>query len=207
MKKELFIACAALLAFALVNLGITTNKLKKMTAQYETAMANMKAYDSELSTEKDKSTAYQLTISQLEYFQDSILRSLDETRKELNIKDKNLKALQAVQSTFKKKDTIKITQVDTLFREPSLNIDTLMGDEWYRLRLGLKYPSIIAVSPSFNSEKHIIVSNRKETVNPPRKFFLWRWLQKKHIVLNVDVKEKNPYVEEEISKYIEILKK
>lgn len=207
MKKELFIACAALLAFALVNLGITTSKLKKVTAQYETAMANMKAYDSELSTEKDKSTAYQLTISQLEYFQDSILRSLDETRKELNIKDKNLKALQAVQSTFKKKDTIKITQVDTLFREPSLNIDTLMGDEWYKLRLGLKYPSIIAVSPSFNSEKHIIVSNRKETVNPPRKFFLWRWLQKKHIVLNVDVKEKNPYVEEEISKYIEILKK
>lgn len=207
MKKELFIVCAALLALALVNLGITTSKLKKMTAQYETAMANMKAYDSELSTEKDKSTAYQLTISQLEYFQDSILRSLDETRKELNIKDKNLKALQAVQSTFKKKDTIKITQVDTLFREPSLNIDTLMGDEWYRLRLGLKYPSIIAVSPSFNSEKHIIVSNRKETVNPPRKFFLWRWLQKKHIVLNVDVKEKNPYVEEEVSKYIEILKK
>lgn len=207
MKKELLITCAILLALALVNLGITTNKLKKVTAQYETAMANMKAYDSELSTEKDKSTAYQLTISQLEYFQDSILRSLDETRKELNIKDKNLKALQAVQSTFKKKDTIKITQVDTLFREPSLNIDTLMGDEWYRLRLGLKYPSIIAVSPSFNSEKHIIVSNRKETVNPPRKFFLWRWLQKKHIVLNVDVKEKNPYVEEEISKYIEILKK
>lgn len=207
MKKELFIVCVALLALALVNLGITTSRLKKMTAQYETAMANMKAYDSELSTEKDKSTAYQLTISQLEYFQDSILRSLDETRKELNIKDKNLKALQAVQSTFKKKDTIKITQVDTLFREPSLNIDTLMGDEWYRLRLGLKYPSIIAVSPSFNSEKHIIVSNRKETVNPPRKFFLWRWLQKKHIVLNVDVKEKNPYVEEEISKYIEILKK
>lgn len=207
MKKELFIVCAALLALALVNLGITTSRLKKMTAQYETAMANMKAYDSELSTEKDKSTAYQLTISQLEYFQDSILRSLDETRKELNIKDKNLKALQAVQSTFKKKDTIKITQVDTLFREPSLNIDTLMGDEWYKLRLGLKYPSIIAVSPSFNSEKHIIVSNRKETVNPPRKFFLWRWLQKKHIVLNVDVKEKNPYVEEEISKYIEILKK
>lgn len=207
MKKEFFIVCVALLALALVNLGITTSKLKKMTAQYETAMANMKAYDSELSTEKDKSTAYQLTISQLEYFQDSILRSLDETRKELNIKDKNLKALQAVQSTFKKKDTIKITQVDTLFREPSLNIDTLMGDEWYRLRLGLKYPSIIAVSPSFNSEKHIIVSNRKETVNPPRKFFLWRWLQKKHIVLNVDVKEKNPYVEDETSKYIEIIKK
>jgi hypothetical protein len=207
MKKELLITCAILLAFALVNLGITTNKLKKVTAQYETAMANIKAYDSELSTEKDKSTAYQLTISQLEYFQDSILRSLDETRKELNIKDKNLKALQVVQSTFKKKDTIKITQVDTLFKEPSLNIDTLMGDEWYRLRLGLKYPSTIAVSPSFNSEKHIIVSNRKEAVNPPRKFFLWRWLQKKHIVLNVDVVEKNPYVEEETSKYIEILKK
>ena len=141
MNKYLRIALAAIAAILIVGLTITTSKLHKMTEKYETAMANIKAYDSELASEKDKSTAYQLSISQLEYFQDSILRALDETRKELKIKDKNLKALQAIQSSFKKTDTIRITQVDTLFKEPDLAIDTLLGDKWYSLKLGLRYPS------------------------------------------------------------------
>ena len=65
---------------------------------------------------------------------------------------------------------------------------------------------MIAVQPYFKSEKHIIVSSKKETVNPPKKFFLFRWFQKKHLVVHVDVIEKNPYVGSENSKYVEILK-
>ena len=74
------------------------------------------------------------------------------------------------------------------------------------IRLGLHYPSIIVVKPEFKSEKHIVVSNKKETVNPPKKFFLLRWLQRKHLVLHIDVVEKNPYVDEESSRYVEIIK-
>ena len=85
-------------------------------------------------------------------------------------------------------------------------IDTLIGDGWYTLKLGLKYPSMIAVEPYFKSEKHIVVSSKKETVNPPKKFFLFRWFQKRHIVLHIDVVEKNPYVGNETSKYVEIIK-
>ena len=206
MRRYLTIGVVTLIVLLVGGLYISLAELKKTQAKYEAAMANIKNYDEELSAEKDKSTAYQLSINQLKYFKDSVLVELEETRKELKIKDKNLKALQAVQSNFKKKDTIRITQVDTLFKEPDLSIDTLLGDKWYTLQLGLKYPSTIAVSPAFNSEKHIIVSTKKETVEPPKKFFLLRWLQKKHTVLNVDVVEKNPYVEGESSKYIEILK-
>ena len=85
-------------------------------------------------------------------------------------------------------------------------IDTLIGDGWYTLKLGLKYPSMIAVEPYFKSEKHIVVSSKKETVNPPKKFVLFRWFQKRHIVLHIDVVEKNPYVGNETSKYVEIIK-
>ena len=160
----------------------------------------------ELSGAKNKNTALRLTVDQLKYFSDSVLMALDDTRKELKIKDKNLKALQAISSKFSKKDTIRITQTDTLFREPTLNVDTLIGDKWYSVRLGLKYPSMIAIQPEFKSEKHIIVSSKKETVDPPKKFFLFRWFQRKHTVLHIDVVEKNPYVENESSRYVEILK-
>ena len=179
-------------------------QVKYANEKWETATANMKAYDTQLTAEGEKNMALQLTIDQLGSFKDSVLQELDNTRKQLKIKDKNLKALQAVSSSFTKKDTIQLT--DTIFKNRSLALDTLIGDKWYILKLGLKYPSMIAVEPYFKSEKHIIVSSKKETVNPPKKFFFLRWLQRKHLILHIDVVEKNPYVNDEKSEYIEIIK-
>ena len=195
------ISAAIALAVVLVTSYEHTRKLRK---KYETAEANLRAYSMELSAAGKQNTALQLTVEQLEYFKDSVLEDLDNTRKELKIKDKNLKALQQVTSVFTRTDTI--TLKDTLFKEPTLSIDTLMGDEWYTLDLGLKYPSMIVVKPEFKSKKHIVVSSKKETVNPPKKFFLFRWFQRKMRVIHVDVVEKNPYVQDEGTKYVEIIK-
>lgn len=202
MKKYLVIIIIILLGI----IGAGWQQVKHANEKWEVAMANVKAYSEELSDTKAKNTALQLTVDQLGYFKDSTLQKLDSVRKELKIKDKNLKALQAVYSGFSRTDTIKILQTDTLFKEPTLSIDTLLGDNWYNLQLGLRYPSTITVKPYFKSEKYIIVSTKKETVNPPMKFFLFRWFQKKHKVLHIDVNEKNPYVDNESSKYVEILK-
>jgi hypothetical protein len=201
MKKVLLFLVIILTIFSIVEY----KQVEYANNKWKTAEANVKAYSSVLSGEKNKNTALQLTVSQLGYFKDSVLQELDNTRHQLNIKDKNLKALQSVSSGFSRTDTITVTQVDTLFREPSLSIDTVMGDKWYQLSLGLEYPSMITVKPYFKSEKHIVVSSKKETVNPPKKFFLFRWFQKKHVIIHVDVIEKNPYVSDENSRYVEIM--
>ena len=200
MKKYLIITVIILLAV----IGAMWQQVKYANVKWETAEANVKAYSIILSREGEKNTALQLTVEQLGYFKDSVLQELDNTRKELKVKDKNLKALQSVSSSFSKSDTIILK--DTLFKEVSLDVDTVLGDKWYNVRLGLKYPSMIAVKPYFKSEKHIIISSKKETVNPPKKFFLLRWFQRRHTVLHIDVVEKNPYVENENSRYVEIIK-
>lgn len=200
MKKYLILAVIALTVAFIAAVEQARVERKK----WEVAMGNVKAYSSALSDEQDKSIALQLTVDQLEYYQDSILKKLDATRKELKIKKKNIKTVQYIESTFTRTDTIVLK--DTLFKEPSFAMDTLIGDEWYSMKLGLKYPSMIAVKPDFKSEKHIIVSSKKETVNPPKKFFLFRWLQRKHRVVHVDVIEKNPYVNNQKSEYVEIIK-
>lgn len=200
MNKYLILAIVALLGA----LCLSFFKIDSLNEKYSKTMANVKAYAMELSTEKNKNVALQLTVDQFGYFKDSVLKELQETQEELKIKNKNLKALQAVHSSFVRTDTIVLS--DTIFRDPSFKADTLLGDEWYSLQVGLEYPSLIVVKPEFKSKKHIIVSAKKETVNPPKKFFLFRWLQKKHRVLNIDVVEKNPYVKDEGSKYVEILK-
>ena len=197
--KILVFAAAILIGF----LAIEWKEIKEINEKWKTAEANVKAYSNALSANKEKNVALQLTVDQLTYFNDSVLEALDATRKELKIKDKNLKVLQSVSSEFFRVDTVMFR--DTLFKEPSLAIDTVMGDNWYTLNLGLKYPSMIVVKPEFKSEKHIIVSSKKETVNPPKKFFLFRWFQKKMTVVHIDVVEKNPYVENEESRYVEIV--
>ena len=200
MKKYLILVVIILLAI----IGDMWQQVKYANEKWETAEANVKAYSMSLSKESVKNTALQLTIEQLGYFKDSVLQELDKTRKELKVKDKNLKALQSVSSSFSKPDTIILK--DTLFKEVSLHVDTVLGDKWYNIRLGLHYPSTVIVEPEFKSEKHIIVSTKKETVNPPKKFFLFRWFQKRHTILHIDVVEKNPYAENQNSKYIEIIK-
>ena len=203
MKKIVFWLVIAVIGL-LFTIGVMWQQVKYANEKWEVTTANIKAYDAQLAAEGEKNIALQLTVDQLGYFKDSVLQELDNTRKQLKIKDKNLKALQAVKSGFTKRDTITLR--DTLFKEPTLAIDTLIGDKWYNVRLGLKYPSMIAVQPYFKSEKHIVVSSKKETVNPPKKFFLFRWFQRKHYVVKVNVKEKNPYVEDESSEYVEIIK-
>lgn len=199
MKKYLFFA-VIILAIALIS---ALKQAEYANKKWQTAMVNVKAYAEQLEGSKKQNTAFQLTIDQLEYYQDSIMRKLDETRKQLKVKNKNLQSVHYIASSFTRTDTILIK--DTIFKEPDFVADTLLGDEWYKVRIGLKYPSMVSVSPEFKSEKHVVVSTKKETVNPPKKFFLWRWLQKKQVVVKVDVVEKNPYVSDETSRYVEII--
>lgn len=200
MKKWLVVL---IIAMIVVDVALY-NQYKAADDRWKTAVANMKAYDDVLSDAGNRNTALELTVSQLKNFNDSVLVKLNNTRKELKIKDSKLKALQHVSSDFSRTDTIVLK--DTVFRTPDFKLDTVLQDQWYKLTLGLKYPSQISASPEFKSEKHIIVSTKRETVNPPKKFFLFRWFQKKHTVLQVDVVEKSPYVQDEKSRYIEIIK-
>ena len=200
MNKYLIVLIIVLLSV----IGAGWQQVKYANERWEKAEANIKGYDALLSSSEKKNTAFQLTIDQLNCFKDSVLMELNATRKEFGIKDKKLKSLQQVSSRFSKKDTIHLR--DTIFRKEFHSVDTLIGDEWYSVRLGLKFPSMIAVKPEFKSEKHIVVSTKRETVNPPKKFFLLRWFQKRHNIINVDIVEKNPYVENESSRFVEIVK-
>lgn len=168
------------------------------------SVANEKALMFESDSLNRSNRGLQLTVEQLEYFSDSITEKLRDVQKELKIKDKNLKQMQYLLSEAQKKDTIVFR--DTLFKDRLVSIDTLLGDKWYQLRLGLRYPSTIIAEPRFISEKYVIVDLRKETINPPKKCFLARWFQKKHKVVEVNVIEKNPYIKNKQQRFIEIIK-
>lgn len=204
IKKYIHIGMTLLIPILTVALILTVKSRGKIEKRWKESTENVKSYSELFSNSENKNKGFKFTIDQLQYFNDSILRELNETREALKIKDSKLKSLQYLSSTFIKYDTLIIK--DTLFKDPQIQVDTILSDEWYSIRIGLKYPSTVTVNPMFRSVKHIVVSSRRETVNPPKKFFLFRWFQKKHTILNIDVIEKNPYIKEQNSRYIEIIK-
>ena len=175
-----------------------------MQDKLSVSVSNEKAYADENSILKDKNRVFQFTVDQLEYYNDSLLTKMNDVRKELQIKDRDLKQMQYLLSEAQKKDTVIFR--DTLFRDPLIKVDTLLGDRWYQMKLGLRYPSTIITEPKFISEKYIIMDYRKETIEPPKKCFLARWFQKKHKVVEVEVVEKNPYIVNKQQRFIEIVK-
>lgn len=204
IKKYIYIGMTLLIPILTVALILTVKSRGKIEKRWKESTENVKSYSELFSNSENKNRGFKLTIDQLQYFNDSILRELNETRESLKVKDSKLKSLQYLSSTFIKYDTLIIK--DTLFKDPQIQVDTVLSDEWYSIRIGLKYPSTVTVNPMFRSVKHIVVSSKRETINPPKKFFLFRWFQKKHTVLNIDVIEKNPYMKEQNSRYIEIIK-
>lgn len=204
MKKYIYIGVAALIVILVLALIIALKSRSGMERKWKEATENVKAYSEQYNSSESSNRAFKLTIEQLKTSKDSIFQELDAVRKELKIKDSKLQSIQYVASSFSKTDTITLR--DTIFKDATISMDTTLSDEWYTVRVGLVYPSTIAVKPEFKSIKNIVVSTKKETVNPPKKFFLLRWLQKKQTVLNVDVVEKNPYVENQSDRYVEIIR-
>lgn len=201
-----FLICGLILSILSVVNNYFLIKSKTSTdKKWKEAVENAKAYSELFSNSESKNRAFKLTIDQLKNSNDSIFQELNEARKELKVKDSKLKSLQYVSSSFSKVDTITL-KGDTIFKDSHVNIDTLLSDKWYSVRVGLKYPSTVSIEPKFLSIKYIVVSAKKETVNPPKRFFLFRWFQKKQIRLNVDVVEKNPYVQNQDNRFIEIVK-
>ena len=192
-----------IVAVLIASISILIHNNRELKKDLSTATANIKAYSDENSSLKNDARVFQLTVEQLSYYNDSILQKMNEVRKELKIKDKNLKQMQYLLSESTKRDTVLFT--DTIFKDKELALDTLIGDKWYNIRLGLKYPNLIYTEPTFISEKYIITNKRKETINPPKKFFLFRWFQRKHWVMEVYIKEKNPYIKEINNKFVEII--
>lgn len=191
----------AIVLSALVG-GIYYNYKKALhyKGMYEIAQSNVKAYE---LNDKSKAILYQVSLQELQASNDSLTKELLNVAKQHKIKNKAINSLAYQTSTIAKTDTIIFK--DTIFKY-NVAIDTTLQDKWYKMSLSLNYPNSIKVSPSFESERYIIVHSKRETIKPPSKMFFIRWFQKKHTVVYVEVEEKNPYITINKHKYIKVLK-
>lgn len=188
---------------SLTTITIWSNRRYESTLNdWKIAVANEKAYVARIDELSKSNQQFQFTIDQLKYSNDSIIQHLMKAKSDLKVKDKNIKELQYMYSTFKSSDTITLT--DTIFIK-DFDYDTIVGDDWMHSHIHLKYPGLVGLETCVKSKKDVVISAHKETVNPPKKFFIWRWFQKKHEIVKVDVLEENPHIQSEDNVFIRVL--
>lgn len=193
----LFLICGLSTSIYILN-----NKIINIKSELEISLINNKAYENERDSLREENIQFQFTVDQLNNSCDSLVKKLNQVRKQLKVKDKNIKELEYIVSQNKKVDSIYVH--DTLFRE-NIILDTLIKDEWTSLKLHLEYPNKIITDYSFKNESIIISSTEKQTISSPKRCWISRIFQKKHTIIKVNVIQKNPYCENKEQKHIKII--
>ena len=170
--------------------------LKKDISTYD---SNFKALSLEKDNLQNEAIAYKFSVEQLEYVNDSIIEDLNNVRKQLKIKDEEILQMQSIKTEMSTKDSIFIK--DTIFRDNSFKLDTLIGDNWHKLAVSLTHQQL-TIKATYKSDLQVFAKSSKEILGTPKKCFIGRWFQKKHKVIRVDVIDKNPYSEIKDKKFI-----
>lgn len=187
-KYIIILALVLLVVGGFIYLIIQNNNLKSSVIQYDN---NVKALSFERDSLTNNIIAYKLNIEQLEMLNDSIIESLNNTRKELKIKDEQILQMQNIKTEVFIKDSVFIR--DTIFRDDFIRIDANIKNKWYDIKLELEYPSTIRVATRYYSDLEVFAYSKREILGTPKKCFIGRLFQKKYNVIRVEVIDNNPF--------------
>lgn len=197
-KVKSIIACiVAVVIIALIAaLCVMGSKLRSTIDDLDVSRKNNMAYQNE-------KIQHEFTIRQLGMMTDSISMLLKSTQDSLKIKDRNVVQFQYIEKKVTKTDTVNFS--DTIFVK-NIECDTVIGDEWYEVSIGMEYPGTIVVSPKFKSQTVLTSHVKRVPVDAPKKTWIGRLFQKKQKVVETDVVEMNPYIENVAYRNIQIIK-
>ena len=205
-KFKLTIIATIAVVFAVLVLAIKQQytTINRLNNELLVSMHNNKAYEAERDSLRNNAVQFQFTVDQLNHSNDSLINKINDMRKQVKVKDKQISELQYFASMNSKRDTI-IVKKDTIF-QIGVALDTLLGDDWSQLAIRAEYPNFLDVDYSFKNETLVIMHNSRVTVDPPKKCWIARLFQKKQTIVEIDVVQENPYCINKEQKFIKVVK-
>ena len=200
-----------IIAVLFVGLGLTvwqqSNRIQQLNDDLLVSVNNNKAYEAERDSLRNNAIQFQFTIDQINHSNDSLVNKINDMRKQVKVKDKQISELQYFASVNSKRDTIYLKEhaTDTIF-QVGVALDTLIGDDWSQLAIRAEYPNFLDVDYSFKNETLVIMHDSRVTVDPPKKCWLARLFQKKQTIVEIDVVQENPYCVNKEQKFIKVVK-
>lgn len=200
MRGRIMVILTVLIAGLMGTVVILLGRVGEVKRERDEAMANVKAYSESMSAASKSARVFRMTIEDLEASRDTLMMRLDSIRNAAGVKNKDLKSVHWRETVVERVDTVWLA--DSIF---VADLDTTLDDGWVKTRLTVEHPDKVAVSVKVRNETTLIVRSRRETVKPPRRFWLFRLFQRKHTVVEVEAVEGNPHCVERSRRHIEII--
>ena len=190
------IVIAVLLALGIYSYYIT-NRLHTTQKELDRIENNLTYYQNLQSTIQEENRVLQLTIDDLTNTNDSILNKLENTRKELNIKDKQLQSEAYVKTVIK--DSIR-----TVVKEKDFTA-LLTLNELTNVTVS-RTDSILDVKLDITNEQYLYVRKRKVYKNKYKNGWqrFWHFDWKKVEVSDYQIHNSNPIVKVKETRVVEL---
>lgn len=195
-----------LLLAAVLALGLTCvwqgNKIKTQDARISQIYNNYKYYESQFNNTEKQNRVLQLTVNELKLSKDSLVQAVNKAKKELKVKDQNLKEAHVINTEMKDTTTVKIITKEVDFtKELKLNSLTTITVS--------RKDSILTTILDLKNQQILIVEEKKEYRNKYKngfvRFIHFDWKRdkvKKYSIIN-----SNPLIKVTDTRVLEIPKK
>ena len=193
--KVVTIGIISLLTVTIFVLGSQLNKKNK---EIDRLFNNVKAYE-QLATENEKlNTVLQLTVNELNNSKDSLIQQVEQARKELRVKNKNLQQAQVINTVIR--DTVtKVITIDRNFNE-ELKINPLTTIKVTRT------DSILTAKIDITNQQILFIEEKKEYKNKYKNGWIrfWHFDWKKIKIRKYQIHNTNPIIKITDTRIIEV---
>lgn len=193
--KVVTIGIISLLTVAIFILGSQLNRKNK---EIDRLFNNVKAYEQLATDSKQLNTVLQLTVNELNNSKDSLIQQVEQARKELKVKNKNLQQAQVINTVIR--DTVtKVITVDRNFDE-ELKINPLTTIKVTRT------DSILTAKIDITNQQILFIEEKKEYKNKYKNGWIrfWHFDWKKIKVRKYQIHNTNPIIKITDTRIIEI---
>lgn len=182
-----------LLLAAVLALGLTCvwqgNKIKTQDARISQIYNNYKYYESQFNNTEKQNRVLQLTVNELKLSKDSLVQAINKAKKELKVKDQNLKEAHVINTEMKDTTTVKIITKEVDFtKELKLNSLTTITVS--------RKDSILTTILDLKNQQILIVEEKKEYRNKYKNLWkrFWRFDWKRDRVQKYQIKNTNDLI-------------
>lgn len=182
-----------LLLAAVIALGLTCvwqgNKIKTQDARISQIYNNYKYYESQFNNTEKQNRVLQLTVNELKLSKDSLVQAVNKAKKELKVKDQNLKEAHVINTEMKDTTTVKIITKEVDFtKELKLNSLTTITVS--------RKDSILTTILDLKNQQILIVEEKKEYRNKYKNLWkrFWHFDWKKDRVQKYQIKNTNDLI-------------
>lgn len=182
-----------LLLASVLALGLTCvwqgNKIKTQDARISQIYNNYKYYESQFNNTEKQNRVLQLTVNELKLSKDSLVQAVNKAKKELKVKDQDLKEAHVINTEMKDTTTVKIITKEVDFtKELKLNSLTTITVS--------RKDSILTTILDLKNQQILIVEEKKEYRNKYKNLWqrFWHFDWKKDRVQKYQIKNTNDLI-------------